>query len=113
MELSPSLQRALDDATVWRRVRLTGSQAASLVADFKRRAEGTSWAVARAAQPSISRELPNLRWSDAGAVSGARLVALVEAFFALTTTARYLNADIGQLHALNDRPVPDAVRAAV
>ena len=31
----------------------------------------------------------------------------------LTTTARYLNADIGQLHALNDRPVPDAVRAAL
>ena len=31
----------------------------------------------------------------------------------LTTTARYLNADIGQLHALNDRPVPAAVRAAV
>ncbi len=27
------------------------------------------------------------------------------------TTARYLNADIGQLHALNDRPVPAAVRA--
>ncbi len=24
----------------------------------------------------------------------------------LTTTARYLNADIGQLHALNDRPGP-------
>ena len=26
----------------------------------------------------------------------------------LTTTARYLNADIGQLHALNDRPGPAA-----
>src|SRR6476659_11082497 len=24
----------------------------------------------------------------------------------LTTTARYLNADVAQLHALNDRPVP-------
>jgi integrase len=24
----------------------------------------------------------------------------------LTTTARYLNADVGQLHALNDRPIP-------
>jgi integrase len=31
----------------------------------------------------------------------------------LTTTARYLNADIAQLHALNDRPGPSAVRAAV
>jgi integrase len=31
----------------------------------------------------------------------------------LTTTARYLNADIGQLHALNDRPAPAAARAAV
>ena len=30
----------------------------------------------------------------------------------LTTTARYLNADIGQLHALNDRQVPRAVNAA-
>ncbi len=29
----------------------------------------------------------------------------------LTTTARYLNADVGQLHALNDRLVPAAVRA--
>jgi integrase len=29
----------------------------------------------------------------------------------LTTTARYLNADVGQLHALNDRPVPAAGRA--
>ena len=31
----------------------------------------------------------------------------------LTTTARYLHADIAQLHALNDRPAPAAVRAAV
>jgi hypothetical protein len=31
----------------------------------------------------------------------------------LTTTARYLNADVGQLHALNDRLVPAAVRAIV
>ena len=31
----------------------------------------------------------------------------------LTTTARYLNADIGQLHALNDRPAPTAVGATV
>lgn len=29
----------------------------------------------------------------------------------LTTTARYLNADVGQLHGLNDRLVPAAVRA--
>ena len=29
----------------------------------------------------------------------------------LTTTARYLNADVGQLHALNDRLVPATVRA--
>ncbi|MEQ1871183.1 MAG: site-specific integrase [Vicinamibacterales bacterium] len=31
----------------------------------------------------------------------------------LTTTARYLNADIGQLHALNDRPIPPALRASL
>jgi len=31
----------------------------------------------------------------------------------LTTTARYLNADIAQLHELNDRPIPDGVRAVV
>jgi hypothetical protein len=29
----------------------------------------------------------------------------------LTTTARYLNADIGQLHALNDRPGPTVAGA--
>jgi integrase len=31
----------------------------------------------------------------------------------LTTTARYLNADIGQLHALNDRPIPRPANAVV
>jgi integrase len=31
----------------------------------------------------------------------------------LTTTVRYLNADIGQLHALNDRPVPPVLRGGV
>jgi integrase len=30
----------------------------------------------------------------------------------LTTTARYLNADVAQLHALNDRPWPAAQTSA-
>jgi hypothetical protein len=30
----------------------------------------------------------------------------------LTTTARYLNADVAQLHALNDRPGPTAQTSA-
>lgn len=31
----------------------------------------------------------------------------------LTTTARYLNADVGQLHVLNDRPIPAGKSASV
>ncbi len=63
---------------------------------------------------------PDLRFHDLRHEAGSRkleagypmhAVSLWLGHTDLTTTARYLNADVGQLHALNDRLVPAAVRA--
>jgi hypothetical protein len=77
---SGQLAAALDEANAWARGRLTGRQAAALVRDFHRCGGETSWAVAEVAQPRVTRELASVDWST---VAGARLVALVEARFAL------------------------------
>jgi integrase len=66
--------------------------------------------------------IENLRFHDLRHEAGSRkleagypmhAVSLWLGHTDLTTTARYLNADIGQLHALNDRPVSTAVRTVV
>lgn len=64
--------------------------------------------------------IENLRFHDLRHEAGSRkleagypmhAVSLWFGHTDLTTTARYLNADVGQLHVLNDRPVPAAARA--
>jgi integrase len=61
--------------------------------------------------------IENLRFHDLRHEAGSRkleagypmhAVSLWLGHTDLTTTARYLNADVGQLHALNDRLVPTA-----
>ena len=68
----------------------------------------------------IKLSIENLRFHDLRHEAGSRkleagypmhAVCLWLGHTDLTTTARYLNADAGQLHALNDRPIPAAVRA--
>jgi integrase len=110
------ISRALHEVLVRRQVRpeggthssqhyVFGTPAGTRVKDIK-----TAWyAACRRAG------ITGLRFHDLRHEAGSRkleagypmhAVSLWLGHTTLTTTARYLNADVGQLHALNDRPIP-------
>ena len=119
----PGASAALHAILVRRQARATGEACATLDYVFGHPDGSRVRDIKTAWNASCRRAgITGLRFHDLRHEAGSRkleagypmhAVALWLGHTDLTTTARYLNADIGQLHALNDRPAPSRVRAAV